>query len=203
MENISFILSAAIQLLLFSAIPFIWWFITARKISTFHCWIGLKYPTITNRFKYTLLFIGTVAAFFILAFCVIPHLLSVSSMATSQFLGKGLKSILPAIIYSFVQTSLSEEILFRGFIGKRLSSKIGFAAGNGLQATLFGLLHGVMFFGIAGIGRAMIIVLLTGLIGWILGYINEKQSGGSIISSWLLHGVANFLSSAVAMFEIL
>ena len=41
-----------------------------------------------------------------------------------------------------IQTGLSEEILFRGFLGKRLIAKFGFAVGNVVQGLLFGTLHG-------------------------------------------------------------
>lgn len=36
-----------------------------------------------------------------------------------------------------------------------------------------------------------------------MGVINEKQSEGSIISSWLLHGCVNTLASIMAMFNII
>jgi hypothetical protein len=36
-----------------------------------------------------------------------------------------------------------------------------------------------------------------------MGYINEKESDGSIISSWIVHGIANIMASFVAMFNII
>ncbi|WP_430112552.1 CPBP family intramembrane glutamic endopeptidase [Paenibacillus sp. B1-33] len=107
------------------------------------------------------------------------------------------------MLYAFIQTGLSEEILFRGFIGKRLNSAFGFATGNTVQAFLFGCLHGVMFFSRTRVINAVIITLFTALIGWFMGYINEKLAGGSIIPSWMMHGLANSFSAMTMMFQLL
>ncbi len=47
-----------------------------------------------------------------------------------------------AFLFGIIQTGLSEEILFRGFLAKRLISRFGFATGNLLlsMAEAFGLL---------------------------------------------------------------
>lgn len=203
MHVIIAMLIAFFQVILFSAVPFIWWLITARKKASFGEWTGFKLPVIAGKVKYILLFIGTVCVFSALSVYMMPQIIGTASPATSQFAHQGASSIVPALIYAFIQTGLSEEILFRGFIGKRLDNKFGFAVGNLLQAVLFGLLHGAMFLGAVGIGKAAVIALFTGAIGWVMGYIDEKQSGGSILSSWMLHGIANFISASVAMFNII
>lgn len=51
--------------------------------------------------------------------------------------------------------------------------------------------------------NAIIITLFTALIGWVMGYLNEKLAAGSIIPSWILHGFSNLFSSLLMMFEIL
>ncbi len=33
--------------------------------------------------------------------------------------------------------------------------------------------------------------------GWLMGWINDKQSEGSMISSWVLHGCANTVASII------
>ena len=63
--------------------------------------------------------------------------------ATSDFAGMGLSALPSAILYAFVQTAFAEEILFRGFLLKRLVAKLGFKNGNAIQSILFGLLHGI------------------------------------------------------------
>jgi len=91
------------------------------------------------------------------------------NIASSQFTGLGSKGIIPALIYAFIQTALAEEIFCRGFLGKRISSKFGFIAGNIIQAFLFGLLHGVMYFSPHGVFKAFAIILVIGAIGWAMG----------------------------------
>ncbi|OAB25524.1 hypothetical protein PMSD_27610 [Paenibacillus macquariensis subsp. defensor] len=86
---------------------------------------------------------------------------------------------------------------------KRLIHKLGFHVGNVVQGLLFGLMHGILFISAAGILGAFIIIVITGIGGWLMGWINEKQSEGSMISSWLLHGCANTLASIIVMFNFL
>ncbi|MGM1047647.1 MAG: CPBP family intramembrane glutamic endopeptidase [Bacillota bacterium] len=126
-----------------------------------------------------------------------------AEVAASQFYGVGISGIAAAVLYAFIQTGLSEEILFRGFIGKRAVSAWGFSVGNTIQAVLFGCLHGLMFFSSTGIFNAVIITIFTACIGWVMGYINEKLADGSIIPGWTLHGFANLLSAIVMMFKFL
>lgn len=93
------------------------------------------------------------------------------------------------------QTALSEEILFRGFIGKRLQKKFGFVVGNALQAILFGLPHGVPFMLVYHqyvVGVTLIIC--ASVVGGLEFYLNEKKAGGSILPSFLIHSTVNVLS---------
>lgn len=124
-------------------------------------------------------------------------------MATSQFSGQGMSELIPALIYAFLQTGFSEEMFFRGFLTKRLVHKFGFQVGNVVQGLLFGLMHGIIFISKASLFGAIIIITITGITGWLMGWINEKQSNGSIVSSWLLHGCANTLASIISMFNII
>ncbi len=120
--------------------------------------------------------------------------------ATSDFSGLGAAAIPAILIYAILNTALSEEILFRGFLLKRISNKIGFTVGNIIQATLFGLLHGVMFYSAVGIVKALIVIVFTGGIGWCMGYTNEKTAGGSILPSWCIHALANVFSGICSAF---
>lgn len=197
------LITAVLQVLVFSLIPFIWWLITARKEMNFFHWIGLKKPRIENPRNFilalVLYFAGSLVLFWLLK-VFLAELAGNESVAANRFAGMGLSGLAPALIYAFIQTGLAEEILFRGFLGKRLGNKFGFNAGNIIQALLFGLMHGVLFFAIVGPVKALIIILITGFVGWTLGYINEKQAGGSIVPSWLLHGLSNLISALAVMF---
>ena len=203
MQIINLLISTILQAILFLIIPFIWWVNHGRKECNFLKWLGLKKPMIKNKIKYAITFICTIIFLLIQAFLIIPLFVDKSVMATSQFLGQGVSSLIPALIYAFLQTGFSEELFFRGFLTKRLINKFGFQLGNVVQSILFGLMHGMMFISKAGLFGAIIIILITSITGWLMGWINEKQSEGSTVSSWLLHGCANTLASIIAMFNII
>lgn len=202
MQVINLLINSTIQILLFSILSFIWWFVKVRKTTGFFRWIGLKKPIIKDKKKYGVTVLLTLVLFLSISL-IIPNIVDSSDTATSQFTGQGIAAFLPALIYSFLQTGLSEEIFFRGFLMRVLVDAFGFNVGNFIQGLLFGVLHGVLFFPILGIIRTFIIVLVTGATGLLFGWINEKQSDGSIVSSWLLHGFANLIASIIAMFNLL
>ncbi len=195
---ISKLLSGIIQIILFSFIPFIWWIITARKECGFFKWIGLKKPE-GEKHKTLFWVVGVSVAFLILSVIILYFIKGVET-ATSDFSGLGAAAIPAILIYAILNTALSEEILFRGFLLKRYSNKFGFTVGNIMQAALFGLLHGIMFYSSVGIVKTLIIMVFTGAIGWCIGYTNEKTAGGSILPSWCIHAIANIFSGICSAF---
>lgn len=199
---ISKLVSSVVEIVLFTAIPFIWWLITARKKCGFFEWIGLKKVKDGKQNKTLLWILGVLAAFFVLSVFILYSVKNAET-ATSEFAGLGLKALPAILVYAILNTSLPEEILFRGFLLKRITAKFGFTAGNLIQAALFGLMHGLMFFSSVGILKAVLIILFTGLIGWFMGYVNEKKAGGSILPGWAIHAAANIFSglcSALSLF---
>lgn len=144
----------------------------------------------------------TIVAFIVVSIGILYSLKGVDT-ATSKFSGMGIIGLPSALIYAFITTALSEEILFRGFLLKRLSNKFGFYIGNIVQSILFGLLHGVMFFSTINLIHVVLIIVFTGLIAWCMGYANEKKADGSIMPSWIIHGIANLFSAIISMFCII
>ena len=191
------LVNSLIQIILFGAIPFIWWYVTSRKSQSFWNWIGLK--KMRNTYS-SLLWIAGVSFVFIFFGASILYLLKDIDMATSEFAGLGVRAILPVFVYAVFNTAFSEELLFRGFLLKRIENKFGFFAGNTVQAVLFGLLHGVMFFPLAGVAKAVWVITVTGSIAWFMGYINERKAGGSILPSWITHALSNIFSGLCTAF---
>ncbi|MBU5670729.1 CPBP family intramembrane metalloprotease [Paenibacillus sp. MSJ-6] len=194
------LISSILQILLFAAIPFIWWAVSSRKQTSFWNWIGLKK---IGEVKGKSLYVWTgaiIVGFLLLSLLILPL---VSDTAASEFNGLGIAALPAALVYAFFNTALPEEIIFRGFLLKRCSAKLGFPIGNAIQSLVFGLMHGVMFFAITGALTALLIIIFTGAIGWFMGMINEKKANGSILPSWLIHGIANTFSAFMAMFLIL
>lgn len=195
------LISSIIQIILFSLIPFIWWLVTARKEETFFEWIGLKKISNLKASQTIVWMLGIMVAFLILSVYVLKSVSNVET-ATSMFSGAGITAVPGIMVYAFLNTSLPEEILFRGFLLKRLSGKIGFTVSNALQSIIFGLMHGALFFTAAGVVKAILIVVFTGAIGWCMGYVNEKKSGGSILPSWCIHAAANIFSGICSAFML-
>ena len=196
---VSKVVSSVVEILLFSAIPFIWWLITARKKQGFGKWIGLKKPA--GGMKIVVMTVVVIVAFLLLGAYSLWIVKGIET-ATSDFSGLGFAAIPAILVYAAFNTALPEEILFRGFLLKRMQNKLRFPVANGIQALLFGLLHAVMFFNLVGAVKAVIILAFTTVIAWFMGYINEKIADGSILPSWIIHMIANIFSGVCAAFLI-
>lgn len=192
---------ALFQLVMFALIPFLWWLFSARKRENFFSWIGLKRVNFSGNTGNTLLVtLGATAVYIFLTQILVTRFSEGVTQAGSNFEGMGLSALPAVFAYGFIRTGLSEELVFRGFLLKRISGKWGFTAGNIIQAMLFGALHGVPF-GLAthNVWVTLILTLLPGAFGWFQGWLNEKRADGSIIPSWLLHGILNTIVSALSL----
>lgn len=196
------IISSVMQIILFSLIPLIWWLITARKKESFFKWIGLKKIEKENKKSSVVNMLPIAISYLIVSFITI-YLIKDIETATSEFAGMGVSALLPALIYAIFNTALPEEILFRGFLLKRIASKFGYMIANIIQSTIFGLLHGFMFFYVLGIVKTIVIIFFTGIIAFAMGYINEKKANGSILPSWFIHALSNIFASIVAIFSLI
>jgi membrane protease YdiL (CAAX protease family) len=109
--------------------------------------------------------------------------------------GLSVTTFILLIVKALIQTAFTEEILFRGFVAKRLINWLGSTTGNLLQALLFGAVHLLIFVGQEfSLALAIGIVLYPATGGWIMGYLNERVGNGSILPSWLMHGLVNLIA---------
>ena len=195
--------NALIQIVLFMLLPFIWWFVTARRKSSFLDWIGFKPLKDTGNHKMWLwIFLGLLS-FTIFSYLVLYTIVKDLKTATSSFSGLGFQALPAVLIYSLFQTSLPEELLFRGFLLKRFSVCLPFGVANTIQAALFGLLHGLMIITEVSWLQTLLIILCTGVIAAYLGFVNEKKSGGSILASWIMHALANVVTGMLSAFLLI
>ena len=195
------IISAFIQFLFVIILPYIWWFLIVRGKVSFGEWIGLKAIKRVEDSYLIAWIIGGFLLFTAFSIFIFPLTRSIET-ATSTFSGMGLKALPSILIYSFLQTSLPEELLFRGFLLKRMANHMPFVFANTIQAIAFGLLHGILFASLVSIKITLFITLFTGVIAAYLGFVNEKKAGGSILTSWIIHALANILSGLVAAFSL-
>lgn len=196
-SNIGFIMRSTImQVIVFSIIPFICWIIKYKKEISFFKWIGLYKPTKLVSTKKIIIFITIYFASWIINY-------TISKNISSNFQGMGVIAIIPSFIVCFIQNGLCEEILFRGFIGKRLISIFGKNKGILIQAILFGFMH-IGMASLLGLHISISLIVNYFIIptigGWMLGYVDEKIYNGSIIPSILLHGLLNFGRDMICAF---
>ena len=193
------VVSSMVQIIIFALVPFVWWIITARKKCGFANWIGLKK---VEGGKKTAFAIAVVSCVFVLIGAFTLYVLKDVEMATSEFKGLGIGAVPAIIVYAIFNTALPEEILFRGFLLKRISNKFGFVTANTIQAFIFGVMHGFMFDSYVGMVKTILITGFTMVVAWFMGYINEKKANESIIPSWIVHSIANIFSGICAAFSI-
>lgn len=193
------LVSSTLQIILFSIIPLICWFVISRKKESFFKWIGLK--KITGGKKTWIAIISVAISFILIGLLTLYAIRNVKT-ATSVFSGLGVRAIPSIIVYAAFNTALPEELFFRGFLLKRLIKILGFKRANIIQSLIFGLLHGFIFRSYLGTITLILIVLFTGIVALFMGKINELYSDGSILPSWIIHTLSNLLSGMCSAFLI-
>ena len=195
---LSELFSSVVQVLLFTLIPFLTWLLTARKKESFFSWIGFKKITSDKKecAKYSIV---TIIISLVVGFIVYKLFLS-GDWNKSDFAGTGIIGIPSAILSSYIHTALSEEILFRGFIQKRLQSVLNFKVATIIQAVLFGFAHIVFIFDKINFVEGAALVIFPIIPGVLIAYINEKKAAGSIIPGWIMHGTMNIFLRVAQMF---
>lgn len=203
--------TAISNLIVFSIIPLIWWLIRHRKECNFFKWLGFIKPKLNS--KWWVLIVFAIVYYFVYQFDFTAFISKESletvqnsgSVTSNAYAGLGVAAIIPAFITNFIANGVGEEILYRGFLNKRLCNKLGAVKGSILQAVLFGLMHNGLYL-LAGIPVGMdyhiYMFLFTGGAALLLGFLNEKIYNGSIIPSILLHGAGNFIGSMLVAFGL-
>jgi membrane protease YdiL (CAAX protease family) len=109
--------------------------------------------------------------------------------------GSNIEALLSGLAYCFIQAGGSEEIFFRGLIGRRLNSVMVFWKANLIQALVFWLFHLVLVYLVTGqwfSGLQLFAFAMSCGLGLLFGFVNHRKNGNSIGPSWLLHSLANF-----------
>lgn len=205
----SSITTTIVNLIVFSLLPIIWWFFRHRKEEGFFRWIGFFKPQLKSKWWVLLIFAILYYFFYNFDFTqfvspeTLEYIENSASVSANVFAGIGVAAILPAFIENFIANGVAEEILYRGFLCKRLISKVGLVKGIILQAVLFGLMHNILYI-LAGLNVGLwyhiLTFIFTGMGALLLGWLNEKIFNGSIIPGILLHGAGNFIASLLVAF---
>ncbi|WP_339102043.1 CPBP family intramembrane glutamic endopeptidase [Candidatus Enterococcus clewellii] len=201
-QFINQLISSIFQVIFFGLIPLFWWIVSRRSNnSSLLDFLGLKKISTENNSRFVSFCLIALVGFMFVGYFSLISVSDLSILANSKFTDISLWSTLSIILYAFVQTALSEEIFFRGFLAKRLIHTFNYRLGNFIQATLFGLTHFLMLITQNVHFWTLIFVgIMTGVIGYILCYINEKLAGGSLFPSWIVHGITNVVSTLFIIF---
>jgi membrane protease YdiL (CAAX protease family) len=201
------IISALLQIFVFTMIPFIVYIISKKSRKGFFEYIGLKKSNKkANLFAVLLALIIAVPMLLLTLFHTeFYEIMTSPDSVAGKFrqMGFSLSTVLLIGIAAIFKTALAEEILFRGFIAKRIIALTGYQTGNIIQALLFGVLHTLLFMIITTNPLFLAFIFIFPSIGAYLNvYLNEKMADGSIIPSWISHATANLISYSVIGFLI-
>lgn len=197
---ISKLFSSVMAIAIFAIIPFVWWYLNDRDNQSFSCSVGIK-KVQGSKPKIIITSLLTTVVFLIMGFLILYNT-SKTEIAISEFYGLEFIAIPGILIYAIFNTSLPEEILFRGFLLKRLNDQMPFYLANSIQALAFGLVHGIIFYNSVSNIAVIFIAIFTMALALSMGYINEKLSNGSIAPSWTIHALANVFSGLCAAFML-
>lgn len=193
------LISAILQVAILTLIPFVCYLIVHKTAKGFWKWLGFTRAKAAPIKPMLVIFLGFIAAI------ILPYLWLYRTGAITytgftvdayRAYGWSVQTIATILVWAIIQTSLSEEIFFRGFLGKHLSHKFGWKAGTVIQAIAFGLIHIASVWG-RGVGSMVIIFLLTGGIGYLLGWLSMRKADGSILYGWPIHAAVNMISPLV------
>jgi len=200
-------ISAILQVLILSLIPFLVFLIKTKSAKGFFNYIGLKKSNRKANLLSLLVMLVLVAPLLVLMFtsdefkAIMIDPGSVSGEIKTM--GVGVEAVVIILISAIIKTALSEEIFFRGFVAKRLIAITNFQTGNILQALIFGIIHALLFLTITENVLFLAVIFFFPAVGaYFKTYINEKMANGSIIPGWIAHGTANLVSYSVVLFAV-
>lgn len=200
-------IGAIFQVLFFTLIPFLVYYFKKKTTKGFWEYIGLKKSTKKANILAvvtSLLFAGSLLLLAVFS-AEFRELVHNPTSTTGKFkeLGISTSSLIMLLIIALLKTSLAEEILFRGFIAKRLISLMGYTMGNIVQAILFGLIHTLIFaLATKNILFLAIIFIVPSVGAYVTVYLNEKVANGSIVPGWISHAIGNILAYSIIGFLI-
>jgi CAAX protease family protein len=205
---VSVIINSIAQVFLFTLIPLIVFLIKFKTYKGFFNYIGL-YPA-GQKSVVMAVIVSALFSLGVMLLVVMNASVREAMLAPNTVTGslRGLQNISEKIavllIISCIRTAFAEEIFFRGFVAKRLITRLGFSTGNFIQALLFGLVHVALFMALTRADPFFLLIsfLIPGIVGYLIGYINEKMANGSIIPGWIAHALGNIIANSVLVFLI-
>ena len=136
----SVIITAVVQAVVFLALPFVWWMVTARRRIGFFAWLGWRRPVVQRPKALAAAIVGGFLLF--LAPALVIARMVASSSATSQFQGLGWAGLPGVIAYALLHTAFADESCF-GLCRRTRAGRV--LPANAIQGVVFALIHVVPF----------------------------------------------------------
>jgi uncharacterized protein len=197
----------AVQLALFLSVPFLWYLATKRSARGFGGWLGLRRPSsegILGALGWLAL-LGTLSTLAQFQIAPLRELLRAPHTLTGRLHQMGATPSMASVLLvaAVLKTALTEELLFRGFIAKRLIARLGLRRGNLLQASIFAGVHLLALAYLPADRRTPALVgfvfLAPFALALVAAWLNERRSGGSIVPGWVLHAGGNVVGYVAAL----
>lgn len=193
------IISAFIQVVIFTFVPFMVYLIRAKSVKGFPDYIGLKKSTRKANLLALLVVIllACPLIFFSYTNSEFNGIMTDPGSVTGKLhqMGFSMETLGILMVMAIVKTSLAEEIFFRGFIAKRLIAVTNFRTGNIIHSVIFGAIHALLFLSITKNWIFLAVIFIFPALGaYIMAYLNEKLANGSIIPGWISHGASNLIA---------
>jgi len=203
------VVNSGVQLAIALMIAGAVWLVFGRKTAGFLRYTGLYAPSGRSMLVALVLFIAWSAVTTLIYFQ--PEISAaaaadntVAGMIRAQ--GVGPETVLLVLLVAGVKTALTEEIVFRGVLAKRLIGLMGFWVGNTVHALIFGGIHMLVFLVPGGPEFTPVLgavfLLLPAAAGWLMAFANETTGNGSIAPGWMIHALGNAISYPVLAFLV-
>lgn len=164
----SMVIGGVVQVILFSIIPLIWWYLKARNTISFLEWIELK-SVEKNQVRAVIKFSVLSMVAFLLLSILILNLLKDLETTARTFDHFSFENLVDATFHAFINTGLSEEILFRGFLLKRIMNRFSFGIAILIQSCIFGVLHVLFFIQYLTVPQMLLVFVFIASIAYFMG----------------------------------
>ncbi|MGT2929405.1 CPBP family intramembrane glutamic endopeptidase [Streptococcus dentasini] len=198
---VSQIISSLLQVLGVFVISYLIYRLLGKPQNSFKVWLGIEKVQMHWGYIFS---IAVIYLFLFIApfvWLYTNHSITTRNLMTASYQATGfsVETVLIILLWAIIQTSLSEEILFRACLRKLFARLWGQRAGNVLQAFLFALLH-IFALITYGFLPVLIIFSMTFSVAYAMGWLVSKNPNGSILESWCIHALVNLISQSFILY---
>jgi len=186
------LVGAIAQVAVFALVPLAWWLQAGRPEGSFPRWLGFRAAKGAGGTSVLAATVTCGLGFFASALFAGPSAWTMT--------GEPFAMVLAIALAALIQTALSEELFFRGFLLNWLGAKrTGPVVANLVQALACGLVRmaGHWVFVDRELTPCLAALALGAGSAFLAGWV--KQDTGSLLLPWAAHGAGNLIAGLVAV----